>query len=213
MGPPGCGKGTISERIVRDFAMIHVASGDILRNHILKETVLGMEAEPYVDGGQLVPDNIMLDLIIGELAKLNNKSWLLDGFPRTLKQAEAVQTIETKEVVIDLNVPFEVIIERIKGRWVHIPSGRIYHTEFSPPKVPGKDDMTGEPLVQRHDDKPETVEKRLEAYRKMTEPVLNFYKQEGILTEFTGKYSNEIWPLVHKFLSTKMTPLQYTVYK
>ncbi|KAK3606155.1 hypothetical protein CHS0354_010788 [Potamilus streckersoni] len=173
MGPPGSGKGTISTRIIKDFPMKHLSSGDVLRSQMLNRT----------------------------------------RFPRTLSQSEALYKLEPVDLVVNLNVPFEVIIDRIKGRWTHTPSGRIYHTEFNPPKVPGKDDVTGEPLIQRDDDKEETVCKRLETYQKLTQPVLNFYREHHLLEEFTGKYSNEIWPKVHQFLSTKIKPLQYTEYR
>ncbi|XP_052256010.1 GTP:AMP phosphotransferase AK3, mitochondrial-like isoform X2 [Dreissena polymorpha] len=210
MGPPGSGKGTISTRIVKDFAIKHLSSGDILRSQILNKT--GVSAKKYIDEGTLVPDKVMVDLIIGELKPLQ-QNWLLDGFPRTVPQAEALYNQEPVDVVMNLNIPDEIIINRIKGRWTHAPSGRIYHTEFNPPKVPGVDDVTGEPLIQRDDDKEETVQRRLAAYWKLTKPVLDFYRDHGILMEFKGKYSNEIWPHVHKFMSTKIEPKQYTQYK
>ncbi|KAL3869282.1 hypothetical protein ACJMK2_041985 [Sinanodonta woodiana] len=212
MGPPGSGKGTISTRIIKDFPMKHLSSGDVLRSQMLNKTPAGLAAKTYIDQGHLVPDKLILTLISNQLKKLKGKSWLLDGFPRTLPQSEALYKLEPVDLVVNLNVPFEIIIDRIKGRWTHAPSGRIYHTEFNPPKVPGKDDATGEPLIQREDDKEETVCKRLENYQKMTQPVLNFYREHHLLEEFTGKYSNEIWPKVHQFLSTKIEPLQYTEY-
>ncbi|KAJ8306343.1 hypothetical protein KUTeg_016888 [Tegillarca granosa] len=284
MGPPGSGKGTISTRIIKDFKMRHLSSGDLLRSHIVNETSLGLKAKEYIDKGKFVPDETMTDLILNELGQLpKDQSWLLDGFPRTLPQAEALYKSQPVDVVVDLNVPFKVIIERIEGRWTHAPSGRIYHnifhrpkiepvkiktekddqatsndTETPPPPLPnleldtendtpvnaaiikseqsrevpdhspekrrkkssafselfgeGKDDITGEDLIQREDDKPETVKKRLEEYQNLTKPVLEFYRNHGLLAQFTGKYSNEIWPEVHKYLSTKMEPQQYTHY-
>lgn len=184
-----------------------------MRSQIHNKSKEGLQAKKYIDSGQLVPDNVMVQLILNELQKLKHDSWLLDGFPRTVPQAEALHTKEPADVVINLNVPFEIIMSRLTSRWTHAPSGRIYNTDFNPPKVPGIDDVTGEELIQREDDKPETVKKRLETYQAYTEPVLNYYRNLGILEEFTGKYSNEIWPKVHKFLSTKIEPLQYTVYK
>ncbi|XP_045158212.2 GTP:AMP phosphotransferase AK3, mitochondrial-like [Mercenaria mercenaria] len=212
MGPPGSGKGTISSRIIKDFPMKHLSSGDLLRHQILLKTEAGLAAKKYIDQGSLVPDNVMVNLIVDELHQIKTSSWLLDGFPRTVPQAESLYEREPLDVVLNLNIPDYIIIDRIKGRWTHAPSGRIYHTEFNPPKVPGKDDVTGEPLIQRDDDKEETVRKRLEGYQEMTQPVLQFYRDHGILEEFKGKYSNEIWPHVHKFMSTKITPLQYTEY-
>jgi len=213
MGPPGSGKGTISERIVKDFGLAHLSSGDMLRNNILRGTDVGLEAKKYIDTGSLVPDEVMLELIGDELEKLKDSSWLLDGFPRTVPQAEALFKLEPVETVINMNIPFEVIINRIKGRRVHPASGRVYHLEFNPPKVPNKDDVTGEALILREDDKEETVLARLRHYQNLTEPVLEFYRNKGILEQFTGKYSNEIWPHVHKFLAAKTVPLQYTEYK
>ncbi|OPL20315.1 gtp:amp mitochondrial-like phosphotransferase, partial [Mytilus galloprovincialis] len=144
----------------------------------------------------LVPDNVMVDLILNELQNMKSHSWLLDGFPRTVTQAGALLKKEPIDLVVNLNVPFEVIIDRIKGRWTHAPSGRIYHTEFNPPKVQGKDDVTGEDLIQRDDDKPETVRKRLETYQNNTQPVLQYFRDHGLLEEFAGRYSNEIWPKI-----------------
>ncbi|KAK3089359.1 hypothetical protein FSP39_003015 [Pinctada imbricata] len=213
MGPPGSGKGTISSRIIKDFNLKHLSSGDLLRSQIINKTAAGLSAKDYIDHGRLVPDDVMVDLILNELHKVEKHSWLLDGFPRTVPQAQALHTKEPADVVINLNVPFEVIIDRIKGRWTHAPSGRIYHTEFNPPKVAGKDDITGEELIQRDDDKPETVSKRLENYQNLTQPVLDFYRSHGVLEEFTGRYSNELWPQVHKFLATKIEPIQYTHYQ
>ncbi|XP_013414367.1 GTP:AMP phosphotransferase AK3, mitochondrial-like [Lingula anatina] len=212
MGAAGSGKGTIANRIVKDFGLKHLSSGDLLRAQMIAKTAAGMEAKKFIDQGALVPDGLMVELISSELKKMSDVSWLLDGFPRTLYQAEALQEREPVNAVVNLNVPFEIIIGRVKDRWVHLPSGRIYNTEFSPPKVPGKDDVTGEDLVQRDDDKPETVRARLESYEKITRPVLEFYKKKGILMEFTGKYSNEIWPHVHKHLANLTPALQYTDY-
>ncbi|XP_046357967.2 GTP:AMP phosphotransferase AK3, mitochondrial-like isoform X1 [Haliotis rufescens] len=213
MGPPGSGKGTISQRIMKDFDMKHLSSGDVLRKQIFERTAAGIEAEKYIAQGQLVPDLTMVNLIFNELEKLENHSWLLDGFPRTVAQAKEVLDRGPIDAVINLNVPFEVIIDRIKGRWTHPASGRIYHTEFNPPTKEGIDDVTGEPLIQRDDDRPETVRKRLEGYQLSTQPVLHFFNDKKLLKEFTGKYSNELWPLVHDYLATKTAPVQYTRYK
>ncbi|KAL4236269.1 GTP:AMP phosphotransferase ak3 [Mactra antiquata] len=212
MGPPGSGKGTISSRIIKDFPMKHLSSGDLLRSQIMKQTAAGIAAKKYIDEGGLVPDNVMVNLFADELQKMNNSSWLLDGFPRTVPQAEALYEKQPPDVVLNLVIPDYIIIDRIKGRWTHAPSGRIYHTEFNPPKQEGKDDITGEPLIQRDDDKEETVKKRLQTYNKLTQPVLEFYREQGVLQEFKGKYSNEIWPHVHKFMSTKIEPLANTEY-
>lgn len=206
LGAPGSGKGTISARIVRRFDMVHVSSGDLLRKSIEESSKIGIEAKKYIDAGQLVPDEIMFGVVSNELSKYSKQNWLLDGFPRTRNQAEKLFTKQPVDVAINLDVPFDIIIERIKSRWIHLPSGRVYNTEFNSPKVPGKDDMTGEALVQRKDDQPESVQKRLEIYESTFRPILEFYRSKGILEEFKGKTSDEIWPYVFKFLSTHITP-------
>ncbi|XP_063605791.1 GTP:AMP phosphotransferase AK3, mitochondrial-like isoform X2 [Penaeus indicus] len=159
LGAPGSGKGTISSRIVRDFGLKHLSSGDILRAQILKKTEIGLAAQSYMKGGQLVPDDVMVKLISSELSGLNASPWLLDGFPRTRPQAEALHNNQK-----------------------------------------GKDDVTGEPLVQREDDKPESVRHRLEVYATNTKPLKKFYEDLGILQVFHGTESNEIWPRVHKYM-------------
>lgn len=211
LGAPGSGKGTISSRIVRKFDMKHISSGDLLRNNILKKTPLGLDAKKFMDKGQLVPDNVMVNLICNELNANPNISWLLDGFPRTKSQAIELNKQTTVDVAINLVVPFDIIIERIQRRWIHTPSGRVYNTDFNAPKIPGIDDETGEKLVQRDDDKPEAVQKRLEIYSKTVEPILDYYKDAGILEEFCGKTSDEIWPSVFKFLSAHISPASLDV--
>jgi len=116
------------------------------------------------------------------------------------------------DVVLNLDVPFHVIIDRITGRWIHVASGRVYHNEFNPPKKKGIDDVTGDALVQRLDDKEQASLARLDTYTALTKPVLDYYREQGILKSFAGKYSNEIWPKVHEYLATKVKPLQYTRY-
>jgi len=202
VGAPGSGKGTISNWIVRDFGLKHVSSGDILRQHIKDGTDLGREAKSFIDKGALVPDEVMVNLISSELKKLESEPWLLDGFPRTQPQAAALQKETPVNVVVNLDVPFETIIDRVKDRWVHPGSGRIYNTLFSPPKVEGKDDVTGEDLIQRDDDKPESVLNRLEIFSAQTKPVLEFYRKMGICQDFQGTESKKIWPHVEAYLKT-----------
>ncbi|XP_046450676.1 GTP:AMP phosphotransferase AK3, mitochondrial-like [Daphnia pulex] len=201
LGAPASGKGTISSRIVRDFKLKHLSGGDLLRSQIGAKTEVGLMAKTFMDKGSLVPDDVMSALIINELALLKQHSWLLDGFPRTLKQAETLNQKEHVDVVISLDVPEEEIVQRVAGRWTHIASGRVYNTEFNPPKVPGIDDVTGEKLIQRDDDKPEAVRQRLQTYEANIKPILEFYDGHGILKLFKGRFTNEIWPKVHGFLS------------
>lgn len=136
----------------------------------------------------------------------NLHGFLLDGYPRTVEQAQLLDSGDIwgqPNVVIYLNVPFETIIDRIKARWVHVPSGRVYNLHFNPPKVPGKDNETGEPLIQREDDKPESVLKRLEQYQKSTDPVLQHYRERKLLYEFKGTETNVIYPEIQKFMEKK----------
>jgi nucleoside-triphosphate--adenylate kinase len=208
MGAPGSGKGTVSERIVKSFDMLHISSGDILRKMIREKTDLGVQVNKFVSDGQLVPDELMLKIVGNELNRLSSadRSWLLDGFPRTKPQALSLFNMAPVQVVISLDVPFDVIIDRVKGRWIHASSGRVYNTDFNAPKVPGRDDVTGEPLVQREDDKPESVKKRLEIYSQMAGPILEYYAEQNVLAQFSGKTTNEIWPQVYKYLATKIEP-------
>ncbi|KAJ8260558.1 hypothetical protein COCON_G00162810 [Conger conger] len=204
MGPPGSGKGTVSGRIRKSFELKHISSGDILRTNINAKTEIGLLVKSCIDQGHLIPDDIITRLILFELRKAEQSSWLLDGFPRTVRQAEALDEAYSVDTVINLNVPFQTIKERLTSRWLHLPSGRVYNTDFNPPKIPGLDDVTGEPLAQRDDDTPETVTKRLHAYETQTEPVLEYYRSKGVLETFSGTETNKIWPHVHTFLSGKV---------
>ncbi|KAJ8982339.1 hypothetical protein NQ317_009455 [Molorchus minor] len=165
LGAPASGKGTISARIIKNFNLKHISSGDKLRQHIQNNTPIGIEAQKYIQAGKLVPDEIMIQFISNELKNVQNSAWLLDGFPRTLAQAKALWEVEKLDLAINLDVPFQIIIDRVKGRWVHLASGRVYNEGFNSPKVRGKDDITGEPLIQRDDDKPEVVKKGCNSMR------------------------------------------------
>ncbi len=199
MGPPGAGKGTISKRIVNKFYLAHLSSGDMLRNHISRQTDVGLEAKNYLDQGKLVPDQVMLNLILTEL-KQAETGWLLDGFPRTLGQAKALVAETSISTVINLNVPFQTIIDRVKGRWVHVASGRVYNDNYNAPKVHEKDDITGEALVQRADDRPDTVLERLKLYENQTKPVIDFFEEKGLVKTFSGTESDVLWPQVKQYI-------------
>lgn len=211
MGPPGSGKGTVSGRITKTFGLKHISSGDILRTNINNKTELGLLMKTSIDQGHLVPDDIMSRLILGDLKAMDHSSWLLDGFPRTVFQAEALDKAYSVDTVINLNVPFETIKQRLTSRWTHPPSGRVYNIDFNPPKVPGFDDVTGEPLVQRDDDTPDTVTRRLKAYETQTEPVLEYYRSKGVLQIFSGTETNKIWPHVEAFLHRKIPSVRQKV--
>ncbi|KAG4075009.1 hypothetical protein HA402_014588 [Bradysia odoriphaga] len=204
MGAPGSGKGTISDRIIKKFNIKHLSCGDILRRHIQQQTPLGVTANKYMQNGQLVPDKLVIDCILDEVSNIGQKSWLLDGFPRTIEQANKLAEFEKVDSVMNLVVPHDIIIDRVRNRWIHLPSGRVYNIGFNSPKVPFKDDETGEALIQREDDKPETVRKRLEIYENVTKPLVEYYKNGGRLVEFHGRTSDEIWPNVVKYLENRV---------
>lgn len=205
LGKPGGGKGTISGKILKDFPQFHhVSTGDLLRSHVRNETKLGLQAAQYMKEGKLVPDELMIGLVVEESTPILEKgeSLLLDGFPRTVGQAEALEKSVHVDMVVNLDIPNETIIERLTDRWIHEPSGRIYSYSYKPPKVEGIDDETGEPLVQRHDDKPETVRARLELYDESTSPLVQYYESNGVLKSFRGTQSDVIYPEVKKWLQS-----------
>ncbi|XP_063687044.1 GTP:AMP phosphotransferase AK3, mitochondrial-like [Bolinopsis microptera] len=203
MGPPGSGKGTVSSRIVKKFSLNHISSGDILRHHISGNTELGLEAKKFTSSGLLVPDNLVTKVVLAELKSIGEKSWLLDGYPRTVSQAEELDRNYNVDMVLNLDVPFETITDRISKRWIHPGSGRTYNLDFNAPNIEGKDDITGEDLVQREDDKPESVQNRLELYSNMTKPLLDYYSDQDKVISFSGTETNVIWPLVQKYLEEK----------
>lgn len=206
LGKPGGGKGTISNKILKDFPKFHhVSTGDLLRQHVRDQTKLGLKAKSYMDKGELVPDEVMIDLLMHDATQYleDGKALLLDGFPRNLPQAEALEKVAHIDTVVNLDIPTEVIVERIADRWIHPASGRVYSYSYHPPKVPGKDDITGEELVQRDDDKPDSVRRRLEAYDEMTSPLIRYYESKGALKTFSGTMSDIIYPEVKKWLKEK----------
>lgn len=208
LGSPGSGKHTLSLCIIKHFQLKKLSSGDLLRDNVLRDTEIGVLAKEFMDQGKLMPDDLMTRLTLQELKNLTQHSWLLCGFPRTLPQAEALDRVHQIHLAINLNVPFEVIMQRLAARWVHPASGRVYNLEFNPPKVVGVDDLTGEPLVKRADDRPETLIKRLKAYEEQTKPVLEHYQKKGVLETFSGTESNKLWPYIHACLQTKLTQIR-----
>lgn len=202
LGSPGGGKGTICKKLLKNFEFTHVSTGDLLRSHISGQTTLGLKAEKYINEGKLVPD----DLVIGLIQQLKtDKSLLLDGFPRTLHQAFSLGNVMTIDSVIALDIPHETIINRLSNRWVHAPSGRTYANDYNPPKVSGIDDVTGEKLTQREDDKPDTIRTRLENYQKQTAPLIEYYKNNTNVhfQIFSGTESDVIYPEVADFLHSR----------
>ncbi|XP_039249807.2 GTP:AMP phosphotransferase AK3, mitochondrial-like [Styela clava] len=203
MGPPGSGKGTVSTRIRRDFDMHHISSGDLLRSGIMNNAKHATMAKEYIDTGKLVPDGVMVSLVLSQLKNIPSyTSWVLDGFPRTLFQAESLYHGERIDTVINLDVPFDTIMERLSGRWTHLSSGRVYNEGFNPPHKPGFDDLTGEPLVQRDDDKPETIHQRQKTYVEQTQPLLDFFEEKLLLHSFSGTETDTIYPHILEYLKT-----------
>jgi len=224
-GKPGSGKGTLSTRLVKKYAILSLSTGDILRQHIAERTEIGRQAEEIVSQGKLLPDEVMLKLVASKLQTIRNKHWILDGFPRTVGQGQLLDAYLRKQgtplsLVVNLDVPDDVILSRISDRWVHLPSGRVYNLSYNPPKVDGFDDVTGEPLTKRPDDNPETFARRLTQFYASTSPLLAYYSKAAerptrldstaahqhphqltfppshklLLKTLTGRTSDEIWP-------------------
>jgi len=177
LGAPGAGKGTQATQICQKYGIPQISTGDMLRAAVKAGTPLGLAAKKVMDSGALVSDDIIIGLVKERITQPDcAKGFLFDGFPRTIPQAEAMKNVGVKlEVVLEIDVPDTAIIERMSGRRAHLPSGRTYHLKFNPPKVAGKDDVTGEDLVQREDDQEATVRKRLEVYQAQTRPLVDYY--------------------------------------
>lgn len=179
LGPPGAGKGTQAEVISKKLKIPHISTGDILREAIRNDTPLGKQAKKIMDLGKLVSDEIILGIIKERVSKEDCKmGFLFDGFPRTIGQADGLKSLNINiDLVLEISLSDEIIISRMSGRRIHLSSGRSYHIEFNPPKVEGKDDLSGEDLIQREDDKPMTVLARLEVYKSQTNPLIDYYQQ------------------------------------
>jgi adenylate kinase len=179
LGAPGAGKGTQATFICQKYSIPQISTGDMLRAAVKAGTPLGIQAKTVMDSGALVSDDLIINLVKERIAQPDcDKGFLFDGFPRTIPQADAMKAAGVKlDHVLEIDVPFDAIIERMSGRRSHTASGRTYHVKYNPPKVEGKDDVTGEPLIQREDDKEETVRKRLEVYDAQTRPLVNYYSQ------------------------------------
>ncbi|MDM0103764.1 adenylate kinase [Variovorax sp. J22R24] len=177
LGAPGAGKGTQAAFICQKYGIPQISTGDMLRAAVKAGTPLGLQAQAVMASGALVSDDLIINLVKERIAQPDcAQGFLFDGFPRTIPQAEAMRAAGVKlDYVLEIDVPFSDIIERMSGRRSHPASGRIYHVKFNPPKVEGKDDLTGEDLIQREDDKEETVRKRLEVYSQQTRPLVDYY--------------------------------------
>lgn len=192
LGAPGAGKGTQAKMIAEKYNIPHISTGDIFRANIKNGTELGKKAKSYMDKGQLVPDELTLDLIMDRFKEDDCKNgYVLDGFPRTIPQAEALDAAlktngEKVDFAIDVDVPDENIVKRMGGRRACVNCGATYHIVYSPTKVEGKCDKCGEELIVRDDDKPETVLSRLEVYHNQTQPLIDYYNEQGILKTVDG---------------------------
>ena len=177
LGAPGAGKGTQAAFICKKYGIPQISTGDMLRAAVKAGTPLGLQAKAVMESGGLVSDDLIINLVKERIAQPDcSKGFLFDGFPRTIPQADAMKAAGVKlDYVLEIDVPFEAILERMSGRRSHPASGRTYHVKFNPPKVAGQDDVTGEPLVQRDDDKEETVKKRLDVYSAQTRPLVDYY--------------------------------------
>lgn len=192
LGAPGAGKGTQAKKIAAKYAIPHISTGDIFRANIKNNTELGQKAKTYMDKGELVPDELVVDLIMDRFKEADcANGYVLDGFPRTIPQAEALDKAlsangESVDYAINVEVPDENIINRMSGRRACVGCGATYHIQFNPTKVEGICDACGEKLILRDDDKPETVKNRLSVYHEQTQPLIDYYKNQGILKSVDG---------------------------
>ena len=189
LGAPGAGKGTQAQFICKQFGIPQISTGDMLRAAVKAGTELGIAAKKIMDAGGLVSDDIIIGLVKDRLTQADcAKGYLFDGFPRTIPQAQAMKDAGVPiDFVLEIDVPFDAIIDRMSGRRVHPASGRTYHVKFNPPKVEGKDDVTGEALIQRDDDKEETVRKRLQVYNDQTRPLVEYYSSWAVQSSLSDK--------------------------
>ncbi|MCH3906846.1 MAG: adenylate kinase [Sphaerochaeta sp.] len=184
LGPPGAGKGTIAELAKDILGIPHISTGDLFRANIKNETELGKQVKSILASGGLVPDEVTIAMVKNRLSEADaKKGYILDGFPRTIPQADALGAMSHVDAVVNFVVPDDVIIKRLSGRRVCKSTGRTYHILYNPPKKEGIDDDTGEPLIQRDDDKPEAIAHRLEVYATSTEPLINYYRAKGLIID------------------------------
>ena len=209
LGPPGAGKGTQAKSISNRYSIPHISTGDIFRSNISENTPLGVEAKKYMDNGQLVPDEVTINMVKDRLQQDDCKNgYLLDGFPRTVHQAEALQEFlqerqETIDTALLIEVPMNFILERMTGRRVCPSCGASYHMKFNPTKIQGKCDVCGSDVIQRKDDSEETVNERLDVYQRQTQPLIDFYKVRNQLSVVDGtKAINEVFESICHLLGS-----------
>ena len=209
LGPPGAGKGTQAERLQSDFALAHISTGDMLRAQLAQGTELGREAQKFMKAGELVPDEVILGMIGQRIGEQDaREGFLLDGFPRNTAQADALgKTLADSgrrlTAVLLIDVPDEEVVRRLAGRRVCSKGGHVYHVEFDPPKREGICDQDGSRLIQRDDDKEETIRRRLEVYARQTAPLIDYYEQAGLLRRFDGQRDpNEVHDHIRATIAT-----------
>lgn len=184
LGPPGAGKGTMASRLAETAGIPHISTGDIFRDNIGRQTELGVKVKAILDRGDLVPDQLTIDLVKSRLEQDDATSgFILDGFPRTIPQADALESFASIDRVLNFDLNREEIIKRLSGRRVHKASGRTYHVVFNPPKTAGKDDVTGDDLITRPDDQVDAIKNRLDVYWKQTAPLIEYYEKKGKITD------------------------------
>ena len=192
LGPPGAGKGTIASIVKDAYKIPHISTGDLFRANIKNETELGKQVKEILASGNLVPDEITIKMVENRLKENDAASgYILDGFPRTIAQADALASMSDIDYVVNFVIERDTILKRLSGRRVCKSTGRTYHILYNPPKVEGIDDETGEPLIQRDDDKEEAILNRLEVYEKSTAPLINYYKERGLLIDLDASKSPE----------------------
>ena len=192
LGPPGAGKGTIAAKAKDVYSIPHISTGDLFRDNIKRETELGKKVKAILAAGDLVPDEVTIAMVKDRLASDDaSNGFILDGFPRTIAQADALESISALDKVVNFVLDKEDIIKRLSGRRVCKSTGRTYHILYNPPKVEGIDDETGEPLIQRDDDKEEAIRNRLEVYEASTAPLISYYRDKGLLVDIDASASPE----------------------
>ncbi len=208
LGPPGAGKGTQAQNLIRDYGLVQLSTGDMLRAAVKSGSEIGKQAKAVIDSGALVSDEIVIGIVRNRIAQPDcANGYMLDGFPRNLTQAKKLDEMlasqnDQIDKVVELCVNYAAAVARIAGRRFHMASGRSYHIEFNPPKIEGKDDETGEPLVQREDDKEDTVEFRLNTYHEQTSPLVEYYAEKGVLGSVDGMGTpDEIYSRIKEVLA------------
>lgn len=203
LGPPGAGKGTMAVRVADAAGIPHISTGDIFRYNIKNATELGKKVKAILDSGELVPDGVTIELVADRLRQDDaGNGFILDGFPRTIPQADALGGMVTLDRVINFELSDEEVVKRLSGRRVHPGSGRTYHVLFNPPKAEGTDDVTGEPLVQRDDDKEDAIMNRLRVYREQTQPLIDYYRSRGQLVDLdSAPAPDAVYATLAKLLS------------